>query len=306
MTKQIKADISLLLVTFGWGASFMLTKYSLLHLQTFNLLATRFLVAFIIASVVFIKKMFRIDRKTLGYGMGIGFILFTSYALQTIGLNYTTASKSAFVTGLNVVLVPIFVTFLTKSKLDMKSYFSVTLAFIGLAFLTLNQGLTKINIGDVYTLISAVIGAVYLILAGKYTVKVESVTFAIIQIFSIGLFSLILSFLLEKPIITKDMNTWVSIIILSIFCTAGAFIIQMKAQKFTSATHTALIFTAEPIFAGLFSYIFFHEVLGFKGISGAILILFSMLMSEINFKETKKLLATGIFQYRDPKEEVEK
>jgi drug/metabolite transporter (DMT)-like permease len=305
MTKQIKADLALLLVTFGWGASFMLSKYSLQHLQAFNLLAIRFFVAFIIAAVIFIRKMVKIDKKTLIYGIGLGFILFTSYAFQTEGLNYTSASKSAFITGFNVVLVPVIITILTKSKLEMKSYISVAMAFIGLAFLTLNQSITNINIGDVYTLISAVIGAFYLILAGKYTLKVESVTFAIVQIFSVGLFSLILSFAVEKPIITKDVMTWGSIIILSIVCTAGAFIIQMSAQKFTSPTHTALIFTAEPVFAGLFGYLFFHEILGVKGFLGAFLILFGMLIAELEFKSIIKNIVKRLSNKDENKENIE-
>lgn len=295
MTKQVKADLALLFVTFGWGVSFMLTKYSLLHLQTFNFLAIRFLVAFIIAGVIFIKHMIKIDKKTLVYGMGIGFVLFTSYALQTAGLNYTTASKSAFITGFGVVLVPVFVIIFTKGKLDFKTYISVGMAFVGLAFLTLNKSITDINVGDIYTLISAVIGAIYLILAGKYTVKVKSIPFAIVQIFSVGFFSLMVSFVVEKPIITRDANTWISILILSIVCTAGAFIIQMAAQKYTSTTHTALILTAEPVFAGLFGYLFFHEVLGIKGLIGAFLILFGMLMAEIDFKAIFMKLSRKVY-----------
>jgi drug/metabolite transporter (DMT)-like permease len=305
MTKQVKADLSLLFVTFGWGASFMLTKISLGHLQTFNLLATRFLVAFLIAALVFIRQMIKIDKKSFGYGMGLGFILFVSYAFQTTGLNYTTASKSAFITGSAVVFVPIILTVLTRSKLEMKAYISVIMAFIGLGFLTLNGSISDVNIGDIYTLISAVIGACYLILVGKYTVKVESISFAITQIFSVGIFSLLFSFIIEKPIITKDTNTWICILLLSIICTAGAFIVQMMAQKYTSPTRTALIFTAEPVFAGLFGYFFFNEVLGLKGLFGALLILAGMLVAELDYKALSKELIRKIKVDRFIKEEIE-
>jgi drug/metabolite transporter (DMT)-like permease len=285
MRRQLKADLALLFVTLGWGASFMLTKNALAHLETYNFLAIRFFIAFAISAIIFRKQMLKIEKKTLKYGIILGIILFASYAFQTVGLAYTTVSKSAFITGFNVVLVPFFSAMLLKNKLDLRSYLSVGMAFVGLAFLTLNQSITNINIGDLYTFICAIITAAYIILVGKYTVKVESISFAIIQIGTVCVLSLITSLITETPRLTTNKIGWISIIILSVVCTSGAFIIQMVAQKFTSPTHTALIYTGEPVFAGIFGYIFIHEVLGLKGIIGAFLILSGMLISEIDFKE---------------------
>jgi drug/metabolite transporter (DMT)-like permease len=299
MTKQVKADLALLFVTIGWGASFMLTKNALAHLETYNFLAIRFFVAFVISAIIFRKQMLKIEKKTLKYGVILGVILFASYAFQTVGLNYTTVSKSAFITGFNVVLVPFFSTILMKNKLDLRSYVSVGMAFVGLAFLTLNHSISNINIGDLYTLICAIITAVYIILVGKYTVKVESISFAIIQIGTVCVLSLLFSFITETPTITTNTSAWISIIILSVVCTSGAFIIQMVAQKFTSPTHTALIYTGEPVFAGIFGYIFVHEVLGLRGIFGAVLIISGMLMSEIDFK----IILQNVF-HRNKQEEA--
>ena len=114
--------------------------------------------------------------------------------------------------------------------------------------------------------------------------KVESISFAIIQIGVVCVLSIVTSFIFEKPVLTTNTTAWLSIIVLSIVCTSGAFIIQMTAQKYTSPTHTALIFTGEPVFAGIFGYVFIHEVLGVKGIVGGILILAGMLLSEIDIK----------------------
>lgn len=284
MTKQIKADLALLFVTVGWGASFILTKNALAHLATFNFLTIRFFIAFVFSFIVFRKRMLKLNKETIKYGVILGAILFSTYAFQTVGLNYTTASKSAFITGFSVVLVPVFSAFIIKSKLDVKSYISVALAFTGLALLTINQSISNINIGDIYTFFCAIICAFHLILVGKYTVKVESISCAIIQIGTVGLLSLITSFIFEKPTLTSNFSAWASILVLSIVCTSGAFIIQMVAQNFTSPTHTALIFTGEPVFAGIFGYLFFHEILGIKGFIGAALILFSMLMPYIDLK----------------------
>ena len=296
MTKQIKADIALLLVTVGWGTSFILTKNTISQMPTYNFLAIRFLLAFIISAIIFSKQMLKIGKKELKYGIMLGALLYGTYAFQTVGLNYTTASKSAFITGFNVVLVPVFFTLLMKKRLDKKSYISVILAFIGLAFLTLNQNISNINIGDVYTLICAFLCAFHIIFVGKYTVNVESISFAVIQIGTVGILSLITSLMVEKPVIPSNYNAWISIVILSVVCTSGAFIVQSVAQNYTSPTHTALIYTGEPVFAGIFAFIFIGEVLGLRGMIGAALILVGMITSEVDFKTifSKKNLGNSI------------
>ena len=284
MTKQVKADAALLFVTVGWGTSFWLTKNSISEVPTYNFLAIRFIIAFMISSLIFIRHMMKIGKKELKYGTILGILLYSSFAFQTVGLNYTTVSKSAFITGFSVVLVPVFSSIMTKTKLNSKICISVTLALIGLGMLTLNQGIADINIGDIYTLISAVLYAFYIIFVGKYTVNVESISFAIIQIGAVGLLSMLTSFFIEKPIIPTSYNIWGSIIMLSVVCTSGAFIIQNVAQKYTTATHTALIYTAEPVFAAIFAYIVSGETLSLIGFFGAVLILLGTLISEIDFK----------------------
>lgn len=285
MTKQLKADISLLLVTIGWGASFILTKDSLSELSTYNFLAVRFLLAFFISSAIYYKRMIKIDKNTLKYGLILGLLLYAHYAFQTVGLNYTSASKSAFITGLNVILVPVFSAFLMKNVPSKKVTISVILAMVGLGFLTLNQNIDGINIGDIYTLICAVIFAFYIIYVGKYTKNVDSISMAIIQLGVVGVLSLLTTFMIENPTISISIGGWINIIILAVICTSGAYIVQSVAQKFTTPNHTALIYTGEPVFAGIFGFVFFDEYLGIKGTFGAVLILSGMLMAEVNFKK---------------------
>lgn len=287
MTRQLKADLALLFVTIGWGASFILTKIALGELPTYNFLAIRFILAAVISSLFFIKNMKKIDKKTLKLGVLLGTILYLHYAFQTVGLQYTTASKSAFITGINVILVPIFSPLLLKQIPKRASIFGAGLAFIGMAFLSLNEvtSIKSINIGDVYTFICAVVFALYIIAVGKFTAEVESISFAVIQVGVVGVLSLITSFTIENPIIPTGRSAWISILILSVVCTSAAYIIQNVAQRFTSSTHTALIYTGEPVFAAMFGYIFFRELLNAKGTVGAILILTGMLVAEIDFEK---------------------
>ncbi len=282
MTKQLKADIALLLVTVGWGASFILTKNSLSELQSYNFLALRFIFAFFISAVIYYKKIIAIDKFTLKYGTLLGLLLFATYAFQTVGINYTTASKSAFITGFSVILVPIFSAIIARKLPNLLTVISVALAFSGLALITLNQDVGGLNIGDIYTGVCAVFFAIYIILVGKFTVKAESIAFAIVQIGVVGFLSLIVSLAIETPTVPVSLPVWINLAILSLVCTSGAYIVQNVAQKYTSATHTALIYTCEPVFAAIFAYIAVGEVLGVIGSMGAVLIVVGMLLIELD------------------------
>ena len=283
MSKQLKADLALLGVTIGWGASFILTKNSLDTLATYNFLAIRFIIAFAISALIFSKNIVKVDRNTLKYGFLIGIILFTAYAFQTVGLNYTTASKSAFITGFSVVLVPIISTLFLKKIPEKASIIGAIMAIIGLGLLTLNGNL-GLNIGDLLTFFSTFAFAMHIITVGKYTAIVDSICLAIVQIGTVGLLSLITSLAIENPVIPKGTDVWVNLFILSLVCTSGAFIVQNAAQKYTSPTHTALIYTGEPVFAAVFAYFISGEILNLRGLFGGALILTAMLIAEIDFK----------------------
>ncbi len=283
MSKQIKADLSLLGVTIGWGFSFILTKNLLASLSAYNFIAIRFLIAFAISSLVFLKNMKNINRDTLKYGFLIGFILFVSFVTQTIGLLYTSVSKSAFITGFSVVLVPLISALYLKKMPEKPAAIGAIFAIIGLALLTLNDNLI-FNIGDFYTIICAFGYAMHIIIVGKYTGKVDSIALGVIQIGVVGILSLIMTLIVETPIFPTGIDVWTNILILSIVCTCGAYIVQSTAQKFTTPTHTALIYSGEPVFAAIFAYIFVGELLSPKGIIGAFLILLGMIIAEVDFK----------------------
>jgi len=288
MTKQFKADLALLLVTVVWGSTFVITKNLLKDIPTYNFLAVRFLIAFIFSSIVFYKNFFNIDKNTIKYGVIIGIVLFIGYALQTVGLNYTTASKSGFITGFSVVIVPLLSAIMFRKLPSLSIIVGVALALIGLGLMTLDSSLIP-NIGDFYTLIAAIFFALHIILVGKYTVNVNSINLAIIQIGVVGFLSLLFSLSTENFIIPSTTNTWVGILITSILATSGAFIVQNTMQKFTSATHTALIYTGEPVFSAIFAFMLIGERMSTKAIFGSMLILCGMILGEIKL-DLKKII----------------
>lgn len=283
MKKQLQADLALLLVTVGWGASFILTKNALADLPTFNFLAIRFLLAFALSLVLFSPRLKNLNRKTLVSSAIVGTVLFAGYALQTIGLHFTTTSKSAFITGFSVVLVPLITAMYLKKRPETPAVIGSAMALAGLGLLTLDGSMT-VNIGDALTLIATIAFALHIISVGYFTTGCDSLMLGVFQIGVVGFWSLLTSLIVETPTIPPISPVWINILLLSIFCTAGAFIVQSVAQQYTTATHTALIYSGEPVFAAIFGYLMMGEVLSGQGLIGAALILGGMLAAELDLK----------------------
>lgn len=283
MKKQLQADLALLLVTVGWGASFILTKNALADLPTFNFLAIRFLLAFVLSLALFAPRLKNLNRKTLVSSAIVGTVLFAGYALQTIGLHFTTTSKSAFITGFSVVLVPLITAMYLKKRPETPAVIGSAMALAGLGLLTLDGSMT-VNIGDALTLIATIAFALHIISVGYFTTGCDSLMLGVFQIGVVGFWSLLTSLIVETPTIPPISPVWINILLLSIFCTAGAFIVQSVAQQYTTATHTALIYSGEPVFAAIFGYLMMGEVLSGQGLIGAALILGGMLAAELDLK----------------------
>lgn len=280
---QSKADFMMLIVTMLWGSSYLFMKMGLDSLQAFNLIALRFGIAFILAGLIFYKRLIRIDFKTFLYGFMLGTILFLVISVVTIGLKFTTISNTGFLFSLSVIFVPLLLALFFKIKPEKKVIYGVTIAFIGIALLTLN-GELKINSGDYLIILGAIFYAIQIIVTDKLTKNVDSITLGIIQLGVTGAWGLLFSLFVEKPHLPSTTESWIAIMALSILCSAIGFIGQAVAQKHTTATHTGLIFSMEPVFAAIFAFIFVGETLPGKGYIGAILILVGVLAAEFNFK----------------------
>ncbi len=284
MSKTNKADMSLVLVTIGWGASFILSKSVLGELSVFNFLSLRFLLAFAIALVIFIKPLLKMTKNTLIYGVGLGVVLFLAFSIQTFGLAYTTVSKSAFITGLNVVMVPLILALIFRKSPEIRVVLGTLTAVVGLGLLTITGGSFSVNVGDWLTLASAVFFALHIVGVGLVSERVkdvQAVQMGILQIGTVGMLSLGFSLATEAPKLPVTLDTWLNVLVLALVCTAGAYIVQNVAQQYTTSTRTALIYAMEPIFAGICGVLILGEVLGVFAISGAVLILSGTLISEL-------------------------
>lgn len=278
--RRLKADAALLAVAFVWGLTFVTVKSAIQDIGVFSFLAVRFAIAFIFLAAIFWRKFTGIHLPTWRAGLIIGLCLFAGYTTQTAGLLYTTASNSGFITGLAVVLVPCFAAIIERKLPGIGTWTGVTLAVVGLALLTLTGGLA-LNYGDILTLLCAISFALQIYLVGHYAPKSDPILLAIIQIGVVALLSGITAAAFETwPAAITD-NVWMGLAITAIPATALAFLIQNKAQQFTTPTRTAIIFASEPVFAALTGVYFLGESLTLQQIIGCVLIIAGTLACEL-------------------------
>ncbi|MEG0260891.1 MAG: DMT family transporter, partial [Lysinibacillus sp.] len=227
-------------------------------LDVYNVVALRCLIAFLVAGLIFYKRMLKVNMKTLQYAATQGFFLFLLFALSLFGLETTSASNAGFILSLTVVFVPIMSSFIEKRLPTKAVSIAIICTMIGVTVLTA-QGSFSFQKGDIYVAIAAFCYALYLILNSKYTRSVESISYGVYQLGFAGIYGLILTFIFESPTLPDSPISWLAILGLGIICSAFCFVGQTVAQQFTSPTHTGLIFSLEPIFAAMFAMMFLGE-----------------------------------------------
>jgi drug/metabolite transporter (DMT)-like permease len=294
----IFADVSLLLVAFVWGTTFVLVQNAIAFLEPFSFNGVRFfLAAFLLGGwlVIFEREQLRkINKKLLISGAIMGLFLFIGYAFQTIGLLYTTSSKAGFITGLSVVMVPVFSLMLLKTKPGLNAIIGVSIATAGLYLLTMTDKVS-LNIGDAYVLICAVGFALHIIFTGKYSSKYPALLLTVIQVSTVAVLSVIFAVFTEnwqqafETGVLLKTNVVTALIVTSLFATAIAFFAQTAFQKYTTPTRVALIFAMEPVFAAAAGFMWANERLSYSALTGCLLIFAGMVFAEIPAKKTSSI-----------------
>jgi drug/metabolite transporter (DMT)-like permease len=282
MSRSLRAHVLLIAVVFIWGATFVLIKDALRDVSPLLFNFIRMTLAFVCLSIVYRAHWKHITRRSLASGAVVGLCLAMGYQFQTAGLRLTTPSKSAFITGLVVVLVPLLsgIPLLRAAGSHVprwNAYVGALTAFIGIVLLTTPAGagfdFTSINRGDLLTL-GCALGFALHVLALAHTVpRVPYTQLAVLQIGFCALFMAVSGSLLEHPYIRWTPRVVFALLIAALLATAAAFTVQSWAQQFLPATHTALILALEPVFAWLTSFVVLGERLGLRGSAGALLVL---------------------------------
>lgn len=262
-------QVALLLTTFIWAATFPATKLALEQILPFSFLFLRFLLGTLAVGIVLaaFRRALKRDVATLRMAGIASSFLFVGYAAQTVGLRYTTASNSAFITALYVVLVPLFL-----RRFDTRLWSALALAVAGLWLLI--RPSAGIQAGDLYTLAGAVAFALHIIMVEAYTWRSDIASFSAWQLVMVtGVLTgpaLVEGFRLESIAFTPVL-LW-ALVITGVGATALAFFVQVWAQRHVPAQRVALIFAFEPALAAWLSWLVLGEQLGVAGWAGSGLI----------------------------------
>lgn len=283
------SNFVLLSVTFVWGATFTLTKDALSHVSVFQYLSARFIIAsvlLILMSIFSREARTSFQMSTFKLGTLLGVILFAVYALQTWALHFTTPAKAGFLTGLFVVFVPLLGIFFLKVWPTERIWVGVVLAIAGLAFLC-GQELLHLAVGDVSLLLCAVFVALQIIFIEKHGAKTNSLALATVEITVLCICCCIVTLfqIHTDPIHLSDwLNPTVlwAILICAIPATAIAYWVQNVFQKYTNGAQAALVFSMEPVFSLIVSWIWWGERLSTLAALGSLLIFLSMMVADQN------------------------
>lgn len=277
--KHTTARSLLILVAVIWGSGYVVTDVTLGALNPFQLLTGRFLLSFVALICVFFPHLKKIDLSALKGGIVLGIFLYGAFALQTVGVVYTTPSKNAFLTATSVVMVPLISFILFKQKVQKKIQIGIGMTLIGVALMSLN-GFNGLNIGDILSLMCALFFALQTIYLGKYVKKSSPVSLMIVQMGTAALIGATVNIVRGDLYMGGQMGADLGVLYLALFNTLFCYGIQSIAQQSITATESSLILSMESFWGMLFSALILSESITLKMVLGAAFILTGILSAQ--------------------------
>ena len=283
--RTLKSNGLLLLTASIWGFAFVAQRVGMNHVGPFTFNGMRFALGSLALLPVLIVTerqvpRSRLKRKTMILGCGMtGGVLFMGASLQQMGIIYTTAGKAGFITGLYVVMVPIFGLVL-KHQTDVGTWAGAVLATVGLYFLSVTEQFT-IQRGDFLVLMSAFFWTAHVLIIDWLSPRVNPIKIAFIQFVICSVLSLIVAFLTEVVEISRILQAALPIIYSGVLSVGIAYTLQIVAQKNAHPAHAAIILSMETVFAALGGWIVLDEILSPREITGCMLMLTGMMLSQL-------------------------
>ena len=280
MISKSQADVGLLSVTVFWGTTFVLSKLTLTEVPLSMYLFLRLTLAALILDLYALRFVKSLSRKTLLHGAILGIFLYLSYLFQMWGIQYTKASNAGFLTGISVILVPVFGYVFFRFKPAPNVLLGISLATVGLLLLTGANPLAW-NKGDALVLICAVVVAFHVIFTGKFAPQSNVYLLTAVQLSVVSILTLFALPFAGLSLPSLSARSVLILIYLALFGTVYTFLMQTSMQRFTTTARTALVFSMEPVFAALFAYLIAGEVLGLGAWLGGIFIVLGMITAEV-------------------------
>jgi drug/metabolite transporter (DMT)-like permease len=295
MLKKYTGESALLFTTVIWGGTFAIIKTALGSISPMMFLSFRFTIAAILFIPFVFGRLKRLDSSSIKGGLILGLLYFGGFAAQTLGLNYTSATKSAFITGTFVIFTPIFQIIIERRPPSKGNIMGIILVAGGLIFLSsrgthlldiIHELGTNFNTGDYLTLICAIFYSLYIVYLDIVSKKIDNLSLVFMQIAvtAIGAITGTIIFQasgieISRFILNKDVIF--AVIYTSLLATILTTTLQTKFQKYTTPTKAGIIFSFEPIFASLVAFFLLSEKISNFGFIGCIFIFCGLLISEI-------------------------
>ena len=277
MTKK-QAEFLLASVIIARSTGYLFTKIAMEGLQTFNLLALRFVFAFLLLVVLFGHKLKGLHMQTIVRGMIIGGLYTAVMAAELYGLQMTDTATISFLENAAIVFVPLFEAVLYRKLPKLKVLIGTCVAFAGIGCLTIGRNGGTISIGCLVCLLSAVLYAIAIIVTDRFARNDDAFVLGILQVGFMGIFSTFLTFAIENPRLPVGTKEWIMVLLLVIICSGFGFTLQPLAQKHVSAERTGMFCALNPLAATVLGGIFLKERLGVYGVVGCVLILMGIVL----------------------------
>jgi len=278
--RQIRADLALLFVTLIWGSTFVAVQEAVGKYPVFGFLAIRFGMATLAMLLLFGRRLKSLGWWGWGAGALIGLLLFAGYTLQTTGLKYTSATKAGLITGLQTVSVPIIAAIWTRRMPKRQILLATAVAVIGLALVSL-QGDLSIQRGDLLVLGCAISFGAHITAVGFLAPRTDALGLTIVQIAFVAAASAVASYFEGGIPLPMPQDVFNAAAFTGILATALAFGVQNSVSKYTTPTHTGVVFAMEPVFAAIFGYLLMGERLEPRALFGGCMILLAMFIAEL-------------------------
>ena len=279
----------LILVTVIWGGGFVASDIALESMKPFQIMMVRFLLASVLMGMISLGQKNReekfVDRiGAIRAGILMGIALFVGFSLQIIGLQYTTPSKNAFLTALNVVIVPFIAFIILKKKIGAKGIIGAILSVVGVALLSLNGNLT-LGLGDALTLICAVGFAFQIFFTSEFVKKYPVSVLNMVQMITAFVLSAVSLVFFGETDFQVTTQGWLSVLYLGVISTTLCYLLQTACQRYVDETKAAIVLSMESVFGTIFSIIILHEVITLRMVIGCVIILTAVIISNLSDTE---------------------
>lgn len=268
-------------MTLIWGGTFVSIKLALQSISPLLLMGFRFLTAFIFFLILNPVKLSGVKKSTLVKGLILGGMMFLGYGLQTVGLNYTSASRSGFITFFYALLTPFFQYLILKKRPLAANLAGLLIAFTGLMLITGGIQGGALNRGDIITLFSAASFSVYIVCLNLWSPAEDPGVLTVLQLLVTAVLAFLSSPLFETPFLHSSPGLWAHLLYLSLLGSVVAVYVMTRYQQAVTPTRAAILYSLEPVFSAFLAVLILRESFSLSQTGGALLIVTGVLLSEI-------------------------